>query len=421
MRTHPWFSARAYQHIDRAIGIATAKALTALPSAVARHPFLPFIHYDDEVRRYGGKHGLRIKSRPIHYAGHQDSAIYAFYAYQLSERYEALLLQEGLSDCIIAYRRLGRSNIDFAGEAFGHVRARSTTTTLCFDIESFFPSLDHGRLKATLEHVLGQSRLQDDWFAVYRSVTSYSWVDLKDVEKIRGRKLESARQGRALSVAQFHDMRARGMVWRNLGSRGIPQGSPISALLANIYMIDFDRSVAAEAQRRGATYRRYSDDILVICGPADAAHFHNLIVDQLKALGLTQNAKKFEQSNFTINGNRITCDKPLQYLGFTFDGEQALIRSSSLSRFYRRMSKAVRKVAIQAAVSIRAGKTKKLYRRKLYENFSPLGLRNFLSGYALRAQKKIGSNGIALQTKRASVILKSKIKKMEVRYNLPTK
>jgi hypothetical protein len=176
-----------------------------------------------------------------------------------------------------------------------------------------------------------------------------------------------------------------------------------------------------EARRRGATYRRYSDDILVICGPADTTHFRKLIVDQLDVLGLTQNAKKFEQSNFVINGNRIECDKPLQYLGFTFDGEQALIRPSSLSRFYRRMSKAVRKVAIQAAVSIQAGQTKKLYRRKLYENFSPLGPRNFLSGYAVRAQMKIGPNGIARQTKRASSVLKSKIRRAEVRHHLPQK
>jgi hypothetical protein len=64
MRTHPWFSARAYQHIDRSIGLKTAQALAASPATVEKHSFLPFIHYDDKARRYNGKQGARIKSRP---------------------------------------------------------------------------------------------------------------------------------------------------------------------------------------------------------------------------------------------------------------------------------------------------------------------------------------------------------------------
>ena len=34
--------------------------------------------------------------------------------------------------------------------------------------------------------------------------------------------------------------------------------------------------------------------------------------------------------------------KPLQYLGFTFDGRRALIRSGTLARYYRRMRNGVR-------------------------------------------------------------------------------
>ena len=44
----------------------------------------------------------------------------------------------------------------------------------------------------------------------------------------------------------------------------IPQGTPISALAANIAMIDFDIEMVREINALGGSYRRYSDDILVV-------------------------------------------------------------------------------------------------------------------------------------------------------------
>jgi hypothetical protein len=47
-------------------------------------------------------------------------------------------------------------------------------------------------------------------------------------------------------------------------SFGIPQGSPISDLLANIYLVDFDCEIQSLVSSVGGVYRRYSDDILII-------------------------------------------------------------------------------------------------------------------------------------------------------------
>ena len=46
--------------------------------------------------------------------------------------------------------------------------------------------------------------------------------------------------------------------------RGIPQGSPISDIIANMYMLDFDQAVKNLSDKRDWYYRRYSDDILLI-------------------------------------------------------------------------------------------------------------------------------------------------------------
>jgi len=43
---------------------------------------------------------------------------------------------------------------------------------------------------------------------------------------------------------------------------GIPQGSALSALLSNIYLVDFDEYMFKLGQTIGFIYRRYCDDIL---------------------------------------------------------------------------------------------------------------------------------------------------------------
>jgi hypothetical protein len=48
-------------------------------------------------------------------------------------------------------------------------------------------------------------------------------------------------------------------------SVGIPQGSPISATLANIYMLEFDQEIFDGASSIGGFYQRYSDDLIIIC------------------------------------------------------------------------------------------------------------------------------------------------------------
>lgn len=66
---------------------------------------------------------------------------------------------------------------------------------------------------------------------------------------------------------------------------GIPQGTTVSEILANIYMIVFDEFVANLIENYHGLYRRYSDDfIIVIPGHATAnqniQNLKNQIIDK---------------------------------------------------------------------------------------------------------------------------------------------
>jgi len=133
---------------------------------------------------------------------------------------------------------------------------------------------------------------------------------------------------------------------------------------------------------------RYCDDILFIM-PTDLAkdteEFCRLEIGKLK---LEINHTKTDICTFTKKGAKQTCKKPLQYLGFLFDGQQILIRSAAFAKFSNRMKRGV-SLAKQTMRSRNKGKLAKgateqaLYQRKILSRYSHLGKRNFLRyGYA---------------------------------------
>ncbi|MFK8773750.1 MULTISPECIES: hypothetical protein [Aeromonas] len=104
-----------------------------------------------------------------------------------------------------------------------------------------------------------------------------------------------------------------------------------------------------------------------------------------------------------MNGGVQKCDKPLQYLGFTFDGERKLIRSAALAKFSGRMKSGVRLAKKNHAKAnlleeeIGILKTP-LFKRKIYERYSHLGKKNFIT-YGHMAAKTMKSKAIKKQLK----------------------
>lgn len=182
----------------------------------------------------------------------------------------------------------------------------------------------------------------------------------------------------------------------------IPQGTPISAIAANISMIDFDVKMKAAVSRFGGSYRRYSDDILVIVPTIGRVPVMEILQTNLKhyTRRLKINPKKTDVIEF-IPGElaKGKGTKALQYLGFLFDGDRHLLRPGTISKFYRRMHQKIHHAQSQhrkAKAGILDGR-KTVHQRSVLTDVTHLGVGNFLTSYAARAGMKLGSKHIKKQ------------------------
>ena len=413
-------------HFDTPLDAQSAYSLVSNPNNVAKHWFLPFIGFEQRTRKIKNHNGLirrASKKRPLRYAANQDGYIYAFYSYLLTEKYENLIKETPLESSVLAYRSLGKSNIEFSKEIFDWIAHTQECNVLTIDLSSFFDTLDHGILKKQWQRVNGVTNLSKDHYMVFNSLTNYSFLDIEDTltalgwpNKLARKKLDektpnplrkkTSNRYQALndfrSIRKYQFVEPDGTIKHLIqkplkinGKRyGIPQGSPMSAVLSNIYMMDFDEYSCHLMDSIGGIYRRYCDDIILIF-PKDILvdDVYKDIEESLNTHGGQQlkiNPSKVEKIKFTcISGELRAIDietkayKPLQYLGFIYDGEKVLIRSSSLSNYYRRLVS-----KISASKNKARRNRSKTYRRKIYRMYSHLAhkQRNFIT-YTYRASK----------------------------------
>lgn len=403
---HPWYRPRGYAHFDRPVGQLEAERLATNPKLVASHAFYPFLRYVVETRKVERDRKTRRvaykdpKKRQISYAAHSDAHIYSYYAHLLSKPYEDRLQGAGLEASIIAFRSLRKSNVDFANDAFETIKGLGECVAFATDISGFFDNLDHQHLKAAWAATLGCAVLPKDHYAVFKSLTKYAYAMLDDVLKVLGISKHNPPRSpsRLCSPGDFRvKVRGAGLVQRHAEKKGIPQGSPISALLSNIYLFDFDRQLHKEIVDRGGCYLRYCDDILCIVPTAYGSELSDIVGGLIKRFKLDINEKKTETSHFSRSGDRLLADRPLQYLGFTFDGERKLIRSAAFAKFSEKMRRGVNlaKKTTEKYNKLQA-KTSRIWRQSLYERYSHIGRRNFIS-YGLRASEKMQSPAIRKQ------------------------
>ena len=362
----PWYHLRSTLHFDLPISLEKAKSLVEAKN-VTQHSFLPFIRSDKKVRKLPVKSGHdqgKWKTRAIMYAGHGDTHVFSYYGFMLQGLYEERI--KPCSDSILAYRKLGKSNIYFAKEVFDHIRQRSEGVAITMDITGFYDNLDHHLLKQQWQSLLGLPSLPNDHYSVYKAITRFSFLDKTQAYSHRDptgiRCLYPVQKMRELIKS------GRLNIGYNRNPFGIPQGSPMSGLLANIYMFDFDRKLTEEAIKRNAFYRRYSDDILLTCDGADSDYFQNLIRESLHEIRLTENPKKTTISVFSQPNDALEIRPALQYLGFEFDGKRILIRSATISCHKKKAAYCIKKELKHAK---RSG-FESIRRKKIYSYYSHL-------------------------------------------------
>lgn len=380
---------KGYPHFDAPISLSEAVQLVTNPLKVAEHQFFPFLEYTKKTRKFvaikkkfdeeGDCHyDSHIKLRPIKFAAHRDAYIYSYYREILYAKYEQILINKGISDVVIAYRKIplldransGKCNIHYASEAFAEVRRRKNCVAITLDIQNFFESLDHSNILKNWLEVMGFASLPRDHQKVYDSITQYHVVDLDQCLEQLGylelyKRSKSKGQGNAIHKKystsrkeMFSDyiQLCKPEVFRekiagknnNLikpnpnKDYGIPQGSPLSDIIANIYMMEFDTILSELANKLGAYYRRYSDDILWICNNGDEEiiikETHSALSSQGNKLFL---GKKKQTISYFVNG-MLSKGNKFEYLGFGYDGIEPYIKEQTIQRYKRRVVHGIR-------------------------------------------------------------------------------
>lgn len=364
---------RGYLHFDVAVGSAE-KAWSIITrflegKSYAFMPFLGFTMATDRIFREKDKRKTRRerplvikpKKRAIKVASHRDAVIYSYFGLLLGKSYEACLADRGLSSTPTAFRSVGegRCNIDHAKEVFDFVEANRPCVALGFDVEKFFDQLSHRILRDAWASVLDVDRLPPDHYKVFCSLTRFSWISRDAAFEEFGIDPnrpnvdeEGNHRDRICLPAEFRarikgKRKGRALLQRNPDKdRGIPQGSPMSAVLSNIYMLRFDEVMNEWAKSVGGLYRRYCDDIIVVVPPQRVTTTEFLVNALIERLELKLNREKTERVHFgSERGSVAAGDQTLPYLGFSFDGTGVRLRQSSLDRYYGKMRRGVRYAA----------------------------------------------------------------------------
>lgn len=431
-----WFKLKPYPHIGLPFSFADRRWIGKYVSnseALASHAFSPFIHREIVTRKFrkqtdgsGTKTPLRIpgkKIRDIYYSSHLDSFVYSYYAINIQELYEQTLTKFSISRCVTAYRSIpleiksskqrNKCNIDFAYDVFNYIRncSNENLTVITYDIKSFFDTLDHKHLKRQWREVIGSGLdLPPDHYNIFRSLTKFSYVNEKEIFRefksaifvetpsgiVKQRAVDRRKylkEKNAIAFCQTRDLevlRAKNYIKSNkrsesggeLRNKGIPQGSPISAVLANIYMLPFDKACNDFLGTSGI-YRRYSDDIIIVCDSkkADAikAHIH----EQIAGVNLEIQTDKTQTFKLLKSGARYKCFKTkdgiesnqassFEYLGFTFNGEKAYLKCSSIAKYYRKMKRGMKRAKFFSTHNKTSTKGE-IFKARLYKRFTYKG------------------------------------------------
>lgn len=376
--------ARRYAHFDEKVCLKNVWSYISNPEKIASHSFLPFIHYTAKIIKFNKNYGKKTKCREIYYSAHIDRYIFQYYGYLLNEIYNERAEFLGINNVAIAYRNnLHKSNIHFAKEAFNFIRSQNQCFIMVGDFTDFFDSLNHSYLKARLCDLLNVDSLTKDYYAVYKNITKYAYWELSSLLELNNLThtrpdLKRLNEQRRVIEPKTYKVHRKEKIISNTKNFGIPQGSSISAVLSNIYMLTFDKTITDYVNQKNGLYLRYSDDFIFIIPENKASgnkqHFNYFMTEIKKVDNLILQPEK-TQCFFFLNENLQNCNALympeienakdfLNYLGFTFDGKSVKLRDKTISKYYYRMYRKIRGINnrnIKMKGSIRQTSLHKLY------------------------------------------------------------
>ena len=386
---------KPYAHFDLRVSLSmpSIRKYVMDRTKIVTHSFYPFIHFEKKNSRYGKK-GPK-KPRELYYCSHLDRCVYQRYAFLLNCQYNIWACENNIDDVAIAYRdSLGKNNIDFAKDAFDAIRSFPQCYILVGDFTNFFDNLEHQYLKKMMCEVLGVERLPQDCFSVFKNITRFSSWDWKDIVKAAGeniaergvRKKINSKET-VLTKEQFQKNKKD--IKKNISGVGVPQGSPISAVLSNIYMIKFDKDIKRYVTSKGGIYMRYSDDFIIVLPyerDAEIADFTSYIFSYVESMKGLIDLQKEKTSCYTYKDEVIyEGDQPssINYLGFLFDGKNIRIRPRAITKYYYRMR---RKANTIGRSNWTSSKGRRISAKELYSIYSRNDEKQTFIDYARKAK-----------------------------------
>ena len=386
---------KPYAHFDLRVSLSmpSIRKYVMDRTKIVTHSFYPFIHFEKKNSRYGKK-GPK-KPRDLYYCSHLDRCVYQRYAFLLNCQYNIWACENNIDDVAIAYRdNLGKNNIDFAKDAFDAIRSFPQCFILVGDFTNFFDNLEHRYLKKMMCEVLGVERLPQDYFSVFKNITRFSSWDWKDIVKAAGeniaergvRKKINSKET-VLTKEQFQKNKKD--IKKNISGVGVPQGSPVSAVLSNIYMIKFDKDIKRYVTSKGGIYMRYSDDFIIVLPyerDAEIADFTSYIFSYVESMKGLIDLQKEKTSCYTYKDEVIyEGDQPssINYLGFLFDGKSIRIRPRAITKYYYRMR---RKAHTIGRSNWTSSKGRRISAKELYSIYSRNDEKQTFIDYARKAK-----------------------------------
>lgn len=437
MNINEWFkdskvlekSKRGYAHFDLRTDLTKCKKYITNSKNIERHGFYPFIKYDLEYHKYNRAEGRKTKKRTICYASHIDSCIFQYYSFLINKKYNARLKQDGIYEVPIAYRTdLHTDTIAEFRKMHQFMIQHPSSYVMIGDFTSFFDKIDHQYLKERLCDLLQVDKLNSDYYAIFKRITKYDYWDLTDLYQLnnlnpkkRKDKIKINSKVRILSQSDYKKYRSH--IRQHQDNKGIPQGSSISACLANVYMLEIDRLINEFVVARGGIYRRYSDDFIIIL-PMDTSSTDDiekiiLKFGAFKDKGILElqpektQVYKLQDHSVVNIGHLFTPslnekNKTINFIGFTFDGNAIKIREKTTSKYYYRMHHKAKGVAHQYYRN-------KYYKGadKLYQLYSPngqYGKGNYFT-YLSRVQNAFPNQSIMIPEDRIMTNIRLTLKK----------
>ena len=166
---------------------------------------------------------------------------------------------------------------------------------LCFDIKTYYPSIDHHKLLKETEK-------------------NYKRIAKKECSRRFKQQLKK-------NVPSF--------LSRSPYNKGLPLGSPLSHILSAIFLLNLDLKL-----NKSVKFLRFADDYLLFCKKKKDPQriLKELIVPELERLSLEINEKKLSSGKFHQ-------DK-VEFIGFVFHRGHFYIKEKKTEEFEKRISKA---------------------------------------------------------------------------------